>query len=436
MLAATAVMPVFGGVSDRVGRKGPFVAATVIFSAGSLLAGAASSMPVLIGGRALQGIGAGGLMALALIIFGDLFPGPRRGQMQAFITGVWGLASVVGPLLGGVIVDGWDWRWVFYLNVPLGALVVGLIAAALRETAPQGVDRRLDLAGTAAFLVGVTALLLVFLGPGEGGGTALLGADRIATVAVAVVFLGVFAWVEQQAASPLLPLGLFAEAPFVAACAAGFFSGAAMFGALVHVPILLQWGQGIAATTTGLSLMLMSGGWTVGGFVAGQLVNRLGFWRLSVTGTGLMLVGYLGLTLGRAASWPTLMVIGGVIGVGMGLASITLVLAVQTLIDPARRGVATSGLLFFRNIGATLGVAVMGGTLTARLGFRVSTLGEGLRALPPVLATTLVESIGLVFWLGTGATLLGLAGALFLPGGSPASARSVSGGTERVTPDR
>lgn len=438
MLAATAMMPVFGGVSDRVGRKGPFVAATVIFSAGSLLAGAAPSMPVLIGGRALQGIGAGGLIALALIIFGDLFPGPRRGQMQAFITAVWGVASVVGPLLGGVIVDGWDWRWVFYLNVPLGAVVVGLAAAALRETAPHGVDRRLDLAGTAVFLVGVTALLLVFLQPGEGGGAEFPGVGRIAAASVAVTFLGVCAWVERRAASPLLPLGLFAEAPFLAACAAGFFSGAAMFGALVHVPILLQWGQGVAATTAGLSLMLMSGGWTAGGFVAGQLVNRLGFWRLSVTGTGLMLVGYVGLTLGRSASWPTLMAIGGVIGVGMGLASITLVLAVQTLIHPAKRGAATSGLLFFRNVGATLGVAVMGGALTARLGVRVTSLGEGLRTLPPALAATLVEGIGLVFWLGTGATLLGLAGALFLPHGSPASTRSVRGGTGggRVAPDR
>jgi EmrB/QacA subfamily drug resistance transporter len=419
MLASTVVMPVFGGLSDRLGRKGPFVAATLLFALGSLGAGAAPSMMVLIGGRVLQGIGAGGILALALIIFGDLFPGPRRGQMQAFITAVWGVASIVGPLLGGVIVDRWNWRWVFYLNLPLAGLVIALIGGALHETAPGGTGRRLNLAGAATFLVGATALLLVVLSPESE--TGLLAPARVGAAALAAVALGSFTWIEQRSADPLLPLSLFAEAPFMAGSAAGFFAGAAMFGALVHVPILLQWGQGLAATTAGLSLMLMSGGWSLGGLVAGQLVNRWGFWRLSVAGTGLMTVGYLGLTLWRAASWPALMGVGGVIGVGMGLSSITLIVAVQTLVRPARRGVATSGVLFFRNIGATLGVAVMGAALTARLGVRVTGLGEHARTLPPELAAPLVDAMGLVFWLGTGAALLALAGAVFLPDGSPAT---------------
>ncbi|MGH7318754.1 MAG: MFS transporter [Candidatus Rokuibacteriota bacterium] len=421
MLASTGVMPVFGGVSDRFGRKGPYLVATVIFCVGSLVAGAAPSMLVLIAGRVLQGIGAGGILALALIIFGDLFPGARRGRMQAFITAMWGLASIVGPLVGGVIVDRWSWRWVFYLNLPLGALVIGLIGAAFRETAPSASGRRLDVAGAAVFLAGVTALLFAFLQPGAAGASGLLAPGRVVAAVIALGCVAVFLCIESVSPDPLLPLTLFRAAPFAGACVAGFFSGAAMFGALVHVPILVQWGQGTDATTAGLSLMMMSGGWSLGGFLAGQLVNRLGFWRLGVTGTGLMSGGYVGLATWPASTWPVLMMIGGIIGVGMGVASITLIVAVQTLTPRDQQGVATAGLLFFRNIGATLGVALMGAVLTARLGVQISSVPDGTRTLPPSLASALVEEIGLVFWLGTGAALLGLAGTFLLPGGSSVS---------------
>ncbi|HLE45175.1 MAG TPA: MDR family MFS transporter [Methylomirabilota bacterium] len=417
MLAATAVMPVFGGVSDRAGRKGPFVAAVAVFSAGSLVAGAAPSMLVLIAGRALQGIGAGGIQTLGLIIFGDLFPGARRGRMQALITAVWGLASVVGPLLGGLIVDRWTWRWIFYLNLPLGVVVVFLTLAGLRETAPDRARRRLDVAGAATFVAGVTALLFVFQHTDK---AAPVGWERAGAAVVALACLLLFLRIERVAPGPILPLSLFREASFGPSCVAYFFAGATMFGALIHIPILVQWGRGADATTAGLSLMAMSIGWSVGGLAAGQFVNRLGFWRLTVGGMVLMVLGQIALTLLRGAGWGTLMGIGGVIGTGMGLSSVTLVVAVQTLIRAERRGAATSGLLFFRNVGATLGVAVMGASLTARLGVEVSAV-EGMRTLPPPLQAALVDGMGPVFWLGTGAAFLGLAGALCLPGGSPLS---------------
>jgi EmrB/QacA subfamily drug resistance transporter len=414
MLASTVVMPIFGAVSDRLGRKGPYLAAVAIFGTGSLVVGAAPSMPVLIAGRAVQGIGAGGLLALSLIIFGDLFAGPRRGQMQGWITGVWGVASVVGPVLGGVIVDLWSWRWVFYPNLPLGALVMLLVGLALHETGAPAPRHRLDLAGAATFLAGVTALMVAVLQPTDASG-------RLGPLVLAAAGLGAFVLVERRAADPLLPLDLFREAPFAVGCGAGFFSGAAMFGALIHVPLLVQWGQGTDATRAGLSLMTMSTGWAMGGLVAGQVVNRVGFWRLTVAGLALMTAGYGVLAWAPGLTWRTLLGVGGLIGIGMGLASITLVVAAQTLITRERRGVATSGILFFRNVGATIGVAVMGATLTARLSVDPALLGEDARTLPPALAASVVAGMGPVFWLGVVACCLGLITALFLPDGSPTS---------------
>jgi EmrB/QacA subfamily drug resistance transporter len=422
MLASTVVMPVFGALSDRLGRRGPFIAATILFCAGSVTAGVAPSMPVLVAGRGLQGMGAGGILALALIIFGDLFAGPRRGQMQGLITAVWGVASIAGPLLGGVIVDGWSWRWIFLLNLPLGLLVVGLVLGGLAETGSHAAGRSLDLAGAGTFLVGVTGFMLALLQSGGARGGGGVGIDRLGALAVAVLGLAAFAWAERRSADPLLPWSLFAEPVFTAASVAGFFSSAAMFGALVHVPLLVQWGHGTDATTAGLSLMTMSTGWSVGGLVAGQVLNRLGFRALSLAGATLMTMGYAALALWPDVDWGTLLVIGGATGIGMGLVSITLVVAVQSAIEPAHRGVATSGLLFFRNIGATLGVALMGATLTARLGMRLAGLEAGARHLPPDLVPALVGAVGFIFWLGVGATVLTLVATCFLPDGTPGAA--------------
>jgi EmrB/QacA subfamily drug resistance transporter len=436
MLASTVVMPVFGSVSDRLGRRAPFITAIVVFCAGSLVAGVAQSMPVMVVGRGVQGVGAGGILALSIIIFGDLFAGPRRGQMQGLITAVWGVASIAGPLLGGVIVDSWSWRWVFLMNLPLGAVVVGLVLYGLAETGERSGGRALDLAGTLAFLAGVTGLMLAVLEPAvpESG----IGARRLIALTVAALGLAGFVWAERRSADPLLPFSLFAEAPFAAGSAAAFFSGAAMFGALVHVPLLVQWGRGTDATTAGLALMTMSTGWSVGGLVAGQLLNRMGFRALALAGATFMTVGYAALALRPDVDWGGLLTVGGAIGIGMGLISITLVVAVQTVIAPARRGVATSGVLFFRNIGATLGVALMGATLTARLGVRLAGLEEGARHLPADLVPALVEGIGRVFWLGVGAAALTLVATCFLPDGTPRSASlatgSVSGSSSGEVP--
>jgi EmrB/QacA subfamily drug resistance transporter len=429
MLAATVVMPVFGGVSDRLGRKGPFLLGVGLFGAGSLLAGAAPSMLTLIAGRALQGLGAGGILALAQIIFGDLFPGARRGRMQALITMMWGISSVLGPTLGGLIVDNWSWRWVFYINLPFGAVVGALVLGGLRETAPGAAGRRIDLAGSTAFVLGATALLFLVLQPGEAASATLLAPGRLAAGAVGALALAAFVRIERTSPDPLLALALFRERPFAVGCVASFFSGAAMFGALVHIPILVQWGRGTDATTAGLSLMTMSAGWAMGGLVAGLIVHRVGFWPMSVLGMAVMTAGSVALAVRPDGPWGVLLSAAGAVGVGMGLGQITLLVAVQALTRREQRGIATAALLFSRNIGATLGVAVMGAALTGALGVEAATLGEGPGTLPASLASALVAAMGVVFWLGAGAAILGLAATLFLPRATPAPAAAA----ERVS---
>jgi MFS family permease len=324
-------------------------------------------------------------------------------------------------------VDGWSWRWIFLLNLPLGALVIALVLGGLHETGKHMAGRSLDIAGAGTFVAGVTGLMLFVLESGASGGSRI-GALRVGAATVATLGLAAFVWAERRAADPFLPFHLFAEPVFTAASAAGFFSSAAMFGALVHVPLLVQWGHGTDATTAGLSLMTMSTGWSVGGLIAGQLLNRLGFRALSLAGATLMTLGYATLAWRPGVDWGALLVIGGATGIGMGLVSISLVVAVQNAIEPAHRGVATSGLLFFRNVGATLGVALMGAMLTARLGVRLSGLEEGARHLPPDLVPVLVDAIGFVFWLGVGATVLTLVATCFLPDGTPRSATAAASG--------
>ena len=413
MLASTVAMPVFGGLSDRLGRKGPYLFAVTVFSVGALVAGAAPSMPVLILGRVVQGAGGGGVLSLSLIIFGDLFAGPRRGQMQGLITAVWGVASLVGPVLGGVIVDHWSWRWVFFLNPPLGVVLVALAAWALRETVPPGGGRGLDLPGVATFVVGATALLLAVIGPG--GTEPGVGMGRGAAALLGLLALATFVQLEARAPDPLLPLSLFGERLFTVGAIVGFLSSAAMFGALVHVPILVQWGQGTDATTAGLTLVTMSTSWSVGALLAGQVMHRTGFGALVAAGMTVMTAGFLGLALRPDASWQLLLWIGAVTGLGMGLVSITLVVAVQTLADVGRRGMATAGLLFFRNVGGTLGVAVMGGVLSARLGIGLAELGAQPGAVPPGLAARLAPEMGRVWWVGVAAAAVGLAATFALP---------------------
>jgi len=297
-------------------------------------------------------------------------------------------------------------------------VVAVLTGWAFRETAPTGGARRLDIPGSVTFVIGATALLLAVLvpggvGPGEGFRRAVAGL-------VGLLAFAAFVRIEARAPDPLLSLSLFRERICAVGAIVSFFSAAAMFGALVHVPILVQWGQGTDATTAGLTLVAMSTSWSVGGLLASQVMHRTGFAPLSVGGMALMTAGYLGLALRPDASWRLLLWIGGLTGLGMGLVSVTLVVAVQTLVGVERRGMATAGLLFFRNVGATLGVAVMGAVLTARLGIGLADLGAGSGGLPPGLAAQLGAEMGRAWWVGAGAAAVALVATFSLPRRLPA----------------
>jgi MFS family permease len=419
-LIAYAFMYVGGGkLMDVLGTRRGFTVIMLFWSLACASHGLAVSVSTLALSRFLLGAGEGGGFPAATRAVAEWFPVKERSTAMGIINAGTAAGMVVAPPLIALVLGALDWRWVFYLNLPLAAVVAGLIGSGLRETAVRATGRRLDLAGVASFVVGVTALLYACLAPrpGEGSDPGGLG-PRLVALAVAMVALGLLVRIERRAPDPILAPALFRDPGFAASSTAAFFAGAAMFGALIHVPLMVQWGRGTDATTAGLTLMTMSGGWSAGGLVAGQVVNRVGVRPLTVGGMALMSLGYLALALWPQAPWRGLLWIGGTIGVGMGLAAVTLILLVQTRSAPERRGMATAAILFFRSVGATMGVAVMGAVLTARLGAGLDRLEAGAGTVSPALAAAVTREIGLTFWLGATAAVLGLVAISFTPGGS------------------
>jgi len=423
MLAATASMPLFGKLSDLYGRRRLFLAAIGIFTSGSALCGAAASMPQLIGARAIQGLGAGGIFSLAQAIFGDLFSPAERGRMQGYLASVWGLSSIVGPLLGGLIVDALGWRWTFYVNIPVGAAAAAMIQRGLTGAFARGSRRPLDVAGAFALTGAILALLLAALRLGETGTWSTPG--TLLPLALFGLLSGTLLHLERRAPEPILPLRLFESRAFSASILASILSGVGMFGAISFLPLFVQGVLGGSATIAGSVLTPMSLGWSSGSTVGGRLVNRTGYRALGLAGMTCMAGAYLhiaGLTEGSSL-WG---IIGTVfiLGLGMGFVTVTTVVAVQNAVRREDLGIATTAPFFFRNIGATVGVAVMGAILTRRLG--TGGAGAVIRLEPAlalqafeVLEGTLAAALSAAFTVGLAACLLGLAASALLPNTSP-----------------
>jgi len=378
-LATAASTPVWGKVGDMYGRKGSFLASIVIFLIGSALSGMAQNMGELIGFRAVQGLGAGGLMVGVMAIIGDLIPPRERGKYQGMMAAVMALAMIGGPLVGGTITDNWGWRWAFYINLPLGAIALAAVATVLHLPKKRS-EAGIDYLGVVLLTVGITAIVLVT----TWGGTeyAWTSARIMELCAIGVAALAGFVFWQARAPEPVLPLHIFRSRNYTLMSVIGFVTGFVMFGATLFLPLYQQAVQGASATTSGLLLLPMLGAMLVTSMVAGRVTTATGRYKVfPVAGSTLVVVGlYLLSTMDTGTSRLTSGIFMAVVGFGMGcLMQITMLIA-QNSVEMKDMGVASSSATLFRTLGSSFGVAVMGALFNSRvqdaMGDRAGALGS------------------------------------------------------------
>jgi EmrB/QacA subfamily drug resistance transporter len=390
LLASTAATPLWGKLGDQYGRKRLFQTAIVIFLVGSALCGMARNMGELIGFRALQGLGGGGLMVLSMAIVGDIVPPRERGRYQGLFGAVFGATSVLGPLLGGLFTQHLSWRWVFYVNLPVGVVALAVIATALRIPR-RSAHHVIDYLGTLLIASVATCLVLV---ASLGGTTWAWGSAQIIGLAVLGVLLAVaFVAVERRAAEPVLPPKLFGIRTFTLAAVISFIVGFAMFGAMTYLPTFLQVVHGISPTLSGVHMLPMVVGLLLSSTISGQIVSRTGRWKVfPVTGTAVTTIGLLLLhRLDEHSPTAEMSACFFVFGLGLGLVMQVLVLIVQNAVSYEDLGVATSGATFFRSIGASFGVAIFGTVFASRLGDKLAAAFRGV-GLPPGVSADALKS--------------------------------------------
>jgi len=366
LLASTASTPLYGKISDLYGRKPVFRFAIVVFLIGSALAGLSTQMWELIGARAIQGLGAGGLMALAFAIIGDVIPPRQRGRYQGYFGAVFAVSSVAGPLLGGFFVEHLSWHWIFFINIPLGIIALVVTDRALHGLRHVRREHSIDYLGAVLLVTGVSTLLLGMVNGGDAGWTS---PEIIGLLGGGLVLSGIFIWWESHAAEPILPLRLFHNRIFSVSSGIGFSIGFAMFGAIVFLPLYLQIVRGVSPTQSGLELLPLMAGLFTASVISGRRITTTGrYKRFPIAGTAITAAGLALLsTLGSDTPYWRTALFMLTLGVGIGLVMQVIVLAMQNSVDPRDMGVATSSATFFRSLGGTFGTALFGTILTNRL---------------------------------------------------------------------
>lgn len=452
-LATAASTPIWGKIGDMYGRKGSFLTSIVIFLIGSALSGMAQDMGQLIGFRAIQGLGAGGLMVGVMAIIGDLIPPRERGKYQGMMAGVMALAMIGGPLVGGTITDHMGWRWSFYINLPLGIVALAMVTAVLHlpKKKTQG---KIDYLGAALLTLAITSTVLVT----TWGGTeyAWGSTEIIGLIVVGIVSIAAFLYVETKAAEPVMPLHIFRSRNFTLMSVIGFLVGFAMFGGVLYLPLFQQSVQGASATNSGLLLLPMLLSMMVISLVAGRITTNSGKYKaFPILGGALMVVGlFLLATMDTGTSRLMSGVYMAVLGAGLGFLMQITMLVAQNSVDMKDMGVASSSATLFRTLGGSFGVALMGSlftsqvtsTMTDRLGPEAAVKAgsaqldaASLAKLPEVVRDAYQHAVAAgthsAFLLGAGIAVLGFVAAWFVKEvplrGGPAGGGGAGGGAAK-----